>query len=177
MLKKTIIFENLEGQKVSDDFYFHLNKAEATRVMAGLWGASGQTIEDAITSAKFEVPIDKLLEIITTAYGKKDADGVTFIKTPELTARFTGTDAYGELFEELISDPNKFLEFLKGVLPAGMAPDSLDIKDVKLPGAQPVAAVEEQIQQMAAPAPPAYPTAGVAEAPQQGFTIPPPATP
>ena len=34
MLKKTITFEDLDGNLVTDDFYFHLSKAEIAEIAA-----------------------------------------------------------------------------------------------------------------------------------------------
>ena len=58
---------------------------------------------------------------ILASYGEKSADGREFNKSPEITKRFTSTEAYSELYMELITDEKAAADFVTGVLPKDMA--------------------------------------------------------
>jgi len=119
MLKQDITYEDLEGNKVTDTFYFHLNKAEAIQVQAMFFGAGGRRLEESVKRQDMVVPVNAILDVILMAYGEKSADGKTFIKNDETRAWFKGTNAYGELVESLSTSEDKLLAFLQGVMPAG----------------------------------------------------------
>ena len=50
------------------------------------------------------------------AYGEKSLDGKYFEKSPERSLRFSQTEAYSELFLELL-DPEKAAAFINAILP------------------------------------------------------------
>lgn len=119
MLKQDITYEDLEGNKVTDTFYFHLNKAEAIQVQAMFFGAGGRRLEESVKRQDMVVPVNAILDVILMAYGEKSADGKTFIKNDETRAWFKGTNAYGELVESLSTSEDRLLAFLQVVMPAG----------------------------------------------------------
>ncbi len=143
MLKQDITYEDLEGNKITETFYFHLNKAEAIQVQAMFFGASQQRFEEAIKKQDLVVPINAILDVILMAYGEKSADNRTFVKTDENRQWFKNTNAYGELVELLSTDEGRLMTFLKGIMPAGYLEEAARVQDK-----------------------PAIPT-------QQGFNIPP----
>ena len=59
-------------------------------------------------------------EIIQKSYGEKSLDGKRFIKNKELTEAFTQTEAYTELFVELVSDADAAAKFVNGIIPQNM---------------------------------------------------------
>lgn len=123
MHKRTIKYKDLDGNPVEDTFYFHLNKAEATVAQAMFFGANAQTFEQALERQELTVPIQAILDVILMSFGEKSADGKSFMKSVERRNWFSGTDAFGELFEEIASDPKELLSFLKGIMPEGVLDD------------------------------------------------------
>ena len=128
MLKQTITFDDLEGNPVTEDFYFHLNKAEALKAQAMFFGASAQRFEEALRKQDLLVPIKAVLDLFLMAYGEKSADGRAFIKNDTNREWFRNTNAYGELVESLATDTVKLEKFLIGVMPEGFM-DSAKIQD------------------------------------------------
>lgn len=59
--------------------------------------------------------------LIQTAYGERSLDGKTFDKSPEILRKFVNSEAYSELFMELVGNADKAAEFFNGVLPADLA--------------------------------------------------------
>jgi hypothetical protein len=51
------------------------------------------------------------------AYGVRDEDGVSFRKGPDLWDSFKNSDAYSELFVELLSNPHATGQFFAGLVP------------------------------------------------------------
>ena len=60
MLKQDITYEDLDGNKVTDMFYFHLNKAEAIQVQAMFFGAGGQRLEESVRRQDMVVPVNTI---------------------------------------------------------------------------------------------------------------------
>lgn len=118
MIKKVIKCHDFDGNEVSVDAWFHLNKAELltleTHTEGGLNGYLTKISRENDTQKIF----DLFTDIIKMAYGKR-IDGVVFDKTPEDTRRFMNSEAYSELLVELL-DPDKAAEFINGLLPQDM---------------------------------------------------------
>ncbi len=121
MIKRTIKFTDLDGNPLEEDFFFNLSKAElmkfelnyttaeydgfAEYVQAAIDRKDGKTI-----SAVFE-------DLILTSYGVKSADNKRFIKNEAVKAEFKNSDAYSELFFELVTDADKGFAFMNSVTP------------------------------------------------------------
>ena len=56
-------------------------------------------------------------DIILKSYGKKSADGKRFIKSQEMSKEFSETNAFESLYLELLSSPDAFVAFCKGITP------------------------------------------------------------
>jgi len=121
MLKKTITYTDYDGNKRTEDFYFNLSKAEITEMEYGVSGGLAAKLQKIVSAQDNAQIIRQFKEIICKSYGEKSEDGKRFIKSPELTAAFTQTEAYSELFLELAGNAEKATEFIKGVLPANMS--------------------------------------------------------
>ena len=61
-------------------------------------------------------------DFIKSSYGEKSEDGKRFVKSPELSEAFAQTEAYSELFIELMSDEGANLaKFVNGIIPQQIA--------------------------------------------------------
>lgn len=132
MLKKTIAYTDLDGTAVMEEFHFHLSKLEITKLEMeyGEGGLSGHL--RAILETKDAKQIIAAFEdIITMSYGVRSDDGKRFIKTPELTAEFKQTEAYSQLFYNLVTNAEDGAEFIRGILPTDIS-ENIDTKQVAL---------------------------------------------
>lgn len=111
MIKKTIKFNDYNGNALSEDFYFHISKAEWVRFLAQYPGGIDQWVESVQQSHNISEVYGKFEELVQMAYGVKSADGRQFMKSPEITKQFTETEAYSELIMEFLSDTEKAIEF------------------------------------------------------------------
>lgn len=120
MLKKTVNYVDYNGVERKEDFYFNLSKAEITEMELSVDGGLTQMIK-GIIDAKDNKEIMKLFKgIILKAYGEKSADGKRFVKSEEISKAFSETEAYSELFIELLMDEQKAADFIKAILPADL---------------------------------------------------------
>ena len=56
-------------------------------------------------------------ELILKSYGVKSDDGKRFIKSPELSEAFSQTEAYSELYMELLGNSEYAVKFIQQVMP------------------------------------------------------------
>lgn len=121
MLKKTITYTDYNGIKRTEDHYFNLTKSEILKMEMGVTGGLAEMIQTIIK--KQDVPqVMKVFEnFITAAYGEKSADGRRFIKSKEITEAFMQTEAYDQLYMELVTDADAAAKFFNALIPAELA--------------------------------------------------------
>ena len=117
MLKKTITYEDYDGNKRTEDVYFNLSKAEIMEMEMGVSGGMTQMINKIVAAQDSERIIKIFKEIILKAYGEKSPDGKRFIKSEELSTAFSQTEAFSQLFMELATDADAAAKFVNGIIP------------------------------------------------------------
>lgn len=142
MLKKSITFKDLDGNSVTEDFYFNLSKAELAEFEMSEAGGMKIRLENIIANAETDPGsvIREFKHIIEMSYGVRSDDNKRFIKSADLANSFMQTDAYSELFTELVTDPAAAISFINGIVPfnasdqpAGNAASLPTVQDVPLP--------------------------------------------
>lgn len=121
MLAKTIKYTDYNGVERKETHYFNYNKAEITEMELSTAGGLTEMIKK-ITEAQDGPSIMKLFkDIILGSYGVKSPDGKQFIKSDELSKQFSQTEAYSELFMELVTNADAAAEFVNGIVPKNAA--------------------------------------------------------
>lgn len=122
MLAKTIKFQDYDGQSREGTYYFNLNKAE---VIMWMTTTGEYTLDKVLLRLSEERNGRKIMEtfedLIHRSYGKKSLDGVRFEKNEEIWNEFKQSEAYSELFVELVTDAKKAASFINGIIPSEMA--------------------------------------------------------
>lgn len=136
MLKKTIIYKDFNGDEVSEDFFFHLSKAELVELELSHHGGLSEALQRIVAAEDGKGIVQEFKNIILSAYGQRSDDGKRFIKNQQIREEFESTEAYSSLFIELVTDADSAVEFINGVIPADMAQEaarlaSADIKAVE----------------------------------------------
>jgi hypothetical protein len=121
MIKKSITYEAFDGTSVTADYYFHLTKAELVEMEMSSTGGMKEMLERIIATNDRKTLIETFKMIIGKAYGIRSEDGKTFEKNAYDREQFLCSEAYSELFMELITDANAATEFIKGVVPSSMS--------------------------------------------------------
>jgi hypothetical protein len=140
VLKKTITYEDFNGEEISEDFFFHLSKAELVELELSHKGGLSDWLQSIVDAEDGKSIIAEFKKIILSAYGKRSDDGRRFIKNQDLRDEFESTEAYSVLFMELVTNTDAAVEFVNGVIPAGMAVEAAAIVKADTP---PLAVVAE----------------------------------
>ena len=145
MLKKTVNYEDFDGNKRTEDLYFNLTKLEATEFALDLpdeitdevakEGASAANMEAAtriVQKLGGKGIIDYIRKLVLKSYGIKSEDGKRFIKSEEISTEFSQTMAFDNLMMELLADDNAASDLIAAVIPSDLAEAA---KSALLPGA------------------------------------------
>lgn len=132
MLKKTITYKDYNDNELTEDFYFNLSKTEIAEMELEVAGGFSELLKKIIATRNNKELMAQFKRLILKSYGEKSADGKRFIKSNDIAESFSQTEAYSELFFELM-DAEKAAAFVNGILPKelqGMekTPEYQDIK-------------------------------------------------
>ena len=117
MLKKTMTYTDFDGVQRTEDFYFNLSKAEILEMEMGTAGGMGEMLKRIVAAKDTKKIINTFKDIVLKAYGEKTPDGKRFIKSKELSDAFSQTEAYSDLFMELVTDGKAAADFVNGIVP------------------------------------------------------------
>lgn len=137
MLKKTMTTVDFGGTERTEDYYFNLTKAEIMEMQLCTDGGFVETVKK-IVEAKNQLELTRLFKkIICASYGVLSPDGRKFVKNQQVLDDFMATQAYSDLYIELLSGDGKAAEdFVNGILPKDLTNEA-----AKAPVSQPVLAV------------------------------------
>jgi hypothetical protein len=122
MLKKTITYKDLDGNSLTETFWFNLRQVDIAKMeLMRKGGGFAESLQKIIADQDGEVIINAFEDIIGKAYGLRRDDNKGLEKSPEITKRFMETDAYSILFMELVTNAPASAEFIKGIVPAEMS--------------------------------------------------------
>ena len=117
MIKWPITFTTYDDEVITEDFYFHLNKAELAQMQFKANGSYSKFIERITNERDLEKLSEEFRNIILNSYGKKSDDGRIFHKSQQDRDDFEHSEAYSTLYMELITDADKASKFIQGILP------------------------------------------------------------
>lgn len=121
MLKRTITYEDFDGNTITEDFYFNLTKPEMLELDAAYKPDLAETFKKALAEENREALLNIFKDLILRSYGVRSADGKRFIKEPEITKEFTQTNAYATLYIELLQSDELASDFFIGISPSDIA--------------------------------------------------------
>lgn len=125
MLKKTVNYEDWDGNPQSEVLYFNLSKSdiadnlelseELTAVGKMLEGRDGS--ERVLTIPEVKSVLHIIKKLVKISYGKRSADGKQFVKSDEAWDEFRWSGAYDHFLISLFEDPSRATEFLQAIVP------------------------------------------------------------
>lgn len=121
MLKKTMTYIDYDGNERTEDFYFHLSKAELMEMEVGTAGGLTKMLTKIVAEKDNKLIIEHFKNLVLKSYGEKSPDGRRFIKSAELSDAFSQTEAYSEIFMELATNAEAAAKFVNGIVPNNMA--------------------------------------------------------
>lgn len=126
MLKKTITYENYNGDTVTDDFYFNLTKVECMELeySFGANNTLSNTITTLVESKDVGALIAAIKKILLMSYGVKTPDGNRFIKNDSVREEFEQSPAFEKIYWDLVTNQDEAASFISGIVPQNVR-DSL----------------------------------------------------
>lgn len=121
MIEKTIKYNDLRGNEVEDTFYFNLTKAEAMGIAFDDFDGMkfSQVLKAIQETEDARIVLSVFKNVLRQAVGIKQETprGEILVKPDWLKEWFIATDAYSELLEEMLTDPDYAAKFIGGILP------------------------------------------------------------
>lgn len=128
MFSRDFTFKGYDGNIHKETWWFNLSEAELAELQLGSVGGLDGMIKRMLRENKPDAVIETIKKIILKAVGERSADGCRFIKKQlpgmpwgEVGADFYESPAYSQLFTEIVSDADNFINFLLGAMPDEMA--------------------------------------------------------
>lgn len=116
MLKKTVTYEDWDGNTRKEDLYFNLTMSELMEMELSTAGGMEKKLQKIIDAQDRETIVKTFKDIILKSYGEKSDDGKRFMKSEEISRAFSETPAYDQIFVELITDETAASEFINGLV-------------------------------------------------------------
>ena len=117
MIKKVITYVDYNGKERTEAFYFNLTKAELTEMELTTNGGLADHIQRIVDAQDSKQLIELFKSILLLSYGEKSPDGKRFIKNQELRDAFSQTEAYSQLYMDLVTNTELAIEFVNGIIP------------------------------------------------------------
>lgn len=117
MYKKTIKYTDYNGNQREEDFYFNLNQTELKKMELTTDGGFGAKVERIVAALNMPEIYAVFEEIIFKAYGEKSPDGKYLEKSDAISTRFSQTEAYNVLMEEVTSTAEAAAAFINAIIP------------------------------------------------------------
>ena len=123
MVKKTITYEDFEGNQKTKDFYFHMNQVEFSKLNGEVPGGLEKRMQTIIQDQDEDALLRMIDLLVSRSFGKFDEED-EFTKIDRngrpLYEKFVNTDAYDKLIIELIQSEKNIVSFLTEVMPKNM---------------------------------------------------------
>ena len=120
MVKKTISYTDFNGTARTEDHYFHISQAEMAEKEMSVNGGLTAMINRIVSTQDMPEIMKLFKDFILDSYGVKSPDGKMFVKIDRdghrLADDFVQTEAYNQLFIELIKDVNKASTFFNEII-------------------------------------------------------------
>lgn len=120
MIKKTLKYNDFDGNPVTEDFYFGLSKAELAEMALAEDGGFRDRLQALVDGGDAKKIMHEFKGIVAMTVGKRSADGKRFAKSDDISADFMQSNAYSELFMELVSNASFAADFMNGIMPSDM---------------------------------------------------------
>lgn len=116
MLKKTITYTDFDGVEQKEDHYFNLTKAEMMEYNSAYADRGGvlKYLTWLMDNKKEYEIIQAFKDLILRSYGERNSAG-RFIKSQEIRDSFMASEAYSELFMDVVSSDEAAAAFVNGI--------------------------------------------------------------
>lgn len=117
MLERSFTYEGFDGKTYTDTWGFYLSKADLIEINYGSWVGIDVLLKQLVANKNGKEIVNIVREMVLKSVGKPSEDGRRFIRNQETRDEFYQTEAYSQLMSELLTEPQKVLDFLVAVMP------------------------------------------------------------
>ena len=121
MLKKTVTYIDYNSTERTEDLYFNISKAELAEMELGVTGGFSEMMKKIVAAQDVPSIVKIVKDLILKSYGEKSSDGRRFIKSPELSEAFSQTEAYTEVFLDLVASAENMADFVNAIIPSDIS--------------------------------------------------------
>lgn len=114
-VKRTISFKNLDGQDVSEDWYFSLDEADAAELDLAHRKDLAEYLADIDKNKNTKEMLNVWRALLFASVGKRD--GNLLVKDETTLRQFKFGGAYKQMFAELVESPDAGAEFFVSIMP------------------------------------------------------------
>lgn len=120
MLRKEVKYKDFDGNDRKDVLWFHLNEVEITEMDLETSGGLVKYMESIIDTNDANQLITIFKDLLIRSYGERSMDGKHFYKDDKIRNEFVSSAAYPVLYMEMVSDADKAVEFINGIVPSNI---------------------------------------------------------
>lgn len=131
MFKKTITYTDYNGHERKEDHYFNLTKAEMIEYDSEFPEGVIEYLTRLVNLQDKGKLIKAFKDLILRSYGEK-LDNGKFIKSQEIRDSFMATEAYSELFLEVLSSEENMANFVNAIVPKAPTEQKVGVSPVPI---------------------------------------------
>lgn len=120
MLILPITYTDFNGEKRTEKFHFNLSRTELTDLELAYPGGLSSILKSIAAEEDPKKIYDLFKILVAKSYGLRSDDGRSFVKSDKISAEFAQTAAYDQLIMDFFQKDNYAVNFVRGILPAGM---------------------------------------------------------
>lgn len=117
MIKKTVVYENLDGKTESEVVYLNINMIELTELEFVAEKSISAILKDIGETPSMADALKTFKMFIRFAYGVKSPDSKKLLKSDSIWESFENSEPYSALLWEMLNDAPKAVDIIMGILP------------------------------------------------------------
>lgn len=117
MIKKTVVYENLDGKTESEVVYLNINMIELTELEFVAEKSISDILKDIGETPSMADALKTFKMFLRFAYGVKSPDSKKLLKSDSIWESFENSEPYSALLWEMLNDAPKAVDVIMGILP------------------------------------------------------------
>lgn len=130
MFKHTVQYIDFNGNERKEELYFHLSLPEVTRLQAEINQDIDAHVKELVANQDLNTLLAFLEKMLLNSYGQKTSDGKSFYKSKQMRDEFEHSQAYAEIFEQMVTNKDLAKRFGESVSEKNGKKNQIDPKVV-----------------------------------------------
>ena len=117
MIKKTVVYENLDGKTENEVVYLNINMIELTELEFVAEKSISDILKEIGETPSMADALKTFKMFLRFAYGVKSPDSKKLLKSDSIWESFENSEPYSALLWEMLNDAPKAVDVIMGILP------------------------------------------------------------